>query len=224
MNLFIEMCRELAERLRERGPGALSTVELIGLALCDDDTPIEEALNVGAAVAKAVGNIRDMHQVSPTTLADLGFADSAKCARFLATVELGRRTCDRGRGLATEITGPADVAAMFEDLRTLKQEHFCVLLVDAKNRPIKRWTVHIGTLTMSVVGPREVFREAVREGACGIFAVHNHPSGDPTPSSEDYEVTGMLCEAGKVLDVPLIDHIIIGERDHTSLRSLGAIR
>lgn len=218
------MCRELVERFRERGPGALSTVELIGLALCDDDTPIETALKAGASVMKAVGSIRDMHHVSPATLAELGFEDSAKCSRFLATVELGRRTCERGRGLATVISGPADVADMFEDLCSLRQEHFCVLLVDAKNCPIKRCTVHIGTLTMSVVGPREVFREAVREGACGIFAVHNHPSGDPTPSLEDYNVTELLCEAGKVLEIPLIDHIIIGERRHTSLRSLGAIR
>jgi len=96
-------------------------------------------------------------------------------------------------------------------------------LLDAKNQLIRRADVHIGTANSSLVGAREVFREAVKDGAVGIIVAHNHPSGDPTPSPEDVAVTRQLRDAGKLLDIPLLDHVIIGESRHVSLRRMGLL-
>jgi len=102
-------------------------------------------------------------------------------------------------------------------------EHFVAVLVDAKNQVRRVCTVHIGTLTMSIVCPRDVFREAVKEGAAGVIVAHNHPSGDPTPSPEDVDITQKLVEAGKLLAIPLLDHVVIGDRAFVSLRERGII-
>ena len=114
--------------------------------------------------------------------------------------------------------------AHMDHLRYEKREHFVVILLDAKNNIIRIAPVHVGTLTASVVGAREVFREAVRDGAAAIILVHNHPSGDPTPSPEDHEVTDHLVQVGDMLDIPVVDHVVIGERSYRSFAQLGMIR
>jgi DNA repair protein RadC len=115
------------------------------------------------------------------------------------------------------------VSYLRQQLRDEKREHFIVVLLDAKNKVIRHVTVHIGTLTSSIVGPREVFREAIREGASGIILAHNHPSGDPEPSIEDVSITRKLAEIGHVLDIPVLDHVILGEFKVVSLRQEGVI-
>lgn len=141
--------------------------------------------------------------------------------RNQALLELGRRAAGGGRGVPDSVSRPEDVVTRLEHLRREKREHFVAVLLDAKNRILKVATIHIGTLTMSVVGPREVFREAVREGASSLVVAHNHPSGDPTPSPEDLEVTARLVEVGSALDIPLHDHVILGDPDWVSLRTRG---
>jgi DNA repair protein RadC len=102
-----------------------------------------------------------------------------------------------------------------------KREHFLAVLLDTKNRVLRTETISIGTLDSSLVHPREVYRVVVREGAACWIAVHNHPSGDPTPSPEDIAITKRLKDAGELLGVPLIDHLILGDGNYTSLRERG---
>src|SRR5262249_42746108 len=102
-----------------------------------------------------------------------------------------------------------------------KREHFYAILLDSANHVMRKALIHIGTLTMSIVGPREIFREAVREGASSIIVAHNHPSGDPTPSPEDIESTKQLVQVGKLLDIPVLDHVIIGHEGYRSLSEMG---
>lgn len=137
---------------------------------------------------------------------------------FLAAVELGRRAGAAAKGSVDVITGPNDVVHLFEWLRDEKKEHVCVVLMDSKNQVLCTRTIHIGTANMSVIGAREVFREAIREGAVSLILVHNHPSGDPEPSPEDIEVTRQLRNAGDMLDITLHDHVIIGHHAHVSLK------
>ena len=169
------------------------------------------------------GGLRALALAPPELLASETGAQDLEAARFFALLELGRRTAEAGRGEPQYINGPGDVAEMFAYLRDERKEHICAVLLDTKNKVLKTTTIHIGTVSASVVGAREFFREAVREGASSVIAVHNHPSGDPSPSPEDYEVTKVLAEAGKLLDIPLLDHVIIGEAEHRSMHRLGII-
>jgi DNA repair protein RadC len=122
------------------------------------------------------------------------------------------------------IRSPEDVSNyVMEDMRFLMQEHFDCLYLDTKNNVILRKTIFIGSLNASIVHPREVFKEAFRRSAASIICLHNHPSGDPTPSREDIEVTKRLTESGKVLGIELLDHIIIGDRKFVSLKEQGYV-
>jgi DNA repair protein RadC len=140
--------------------------------------------------------------------------------RCLALIEIGRKSALAGKGDVEVIEGASDVACMFDFLIQEKREHFYAVLMTSANEVLRKALIHIGTLTMSIVGPREIFREAVREGASTIIVVHNHPSGDPTPSPEDIEVTKQLVEAGKMLDIPVLDHVIIGRDAYRSLAEM----
>lgn len=121
------------------------------------------------------------------------------------------------------IRSPEDGASFVSDLSTLSQEHFVVLYLNTKNHVIHRKTVFIGSLNASVVHPREVFREAVRQSAASIICAHNHPSGDSEPSQEDIHVTRRLAEAGKMIGIELLDHLIIGNNQFTSLKEKGLV-
>jgi len=118
----------------------------------------------------------------------------------------------------TQIDSPEDVFVLLDHLRHEKREHFVAILMDSKNGVQRVAPIHIGTLTMSLVGPREVYREAIKEGASSIIVAHNHPSGDPTPSPEDVQVTKKLIEVGEMLDIPVLDHVIIGYRNFVSMK------
>ena len=120
---------------------------------------------------------------------------------------------------------PADAAGILADTATLAQEAFTVLTLDTKHHIIDRHLITLGLLDASLVHPREVFRTAIQDGAAAILVSHNHPSGDPTPSAEDIRITRQLVEAGKVLDVQVLDHVVIGRGEHpfTSLRETGLV-
>ena len=156
-------------------------------------------------------------------LSELTGLESFEVLRAQALIELGRRTALASRGEVTHIESKDDVEAALDFLRFEKREHFVAILLDAKNAILRIATIHIGTLTSSLVGPREVFREAIRDGASSIIVAHNHPSGNPEPSPEDLEVTRHLVQIGKMLDIPVLDHVIIGERRSVSLQSRGQV-
>ncbi len=139
--------------------------------------------------------------------------------RLEAAFELGRRVVRARRVRRPRLATPAQVHALVgPELRGLLQESFEVLLLDGKHRLRRRVPISLGTLTSSLVHPREFFRPALREGAAAVIAVHNHPSGDPEPSAEDVEVTRRLWDAGRLLGIPLLDHVVLGDGCFVSLR------
>lgn len=139
-------------------------------------------------------------------------------------MELGRRIHTLQTKERYVIRSPEDVSSLvMEDMRFLKQEHFVCLYLNTKNQVIFRHTVFIGSLNASIVHPREVFKEALRRSSASIICLHNHPSGDPSPSREDIDVTKRLYEAGRVLGIELLDHIIIGDRTFISLKEQGHV-
>lgn len=143
--------------------------------------------------------------------------------RYRAAFELGRRSAVAAKGDQDSITKASDVAEYFSWLKEEPKEHFCALFLDSKNKVLMHRIIHIGTLNMSVVGSREVFRLAVHESAASIIVVHNHPSGDPEPSPEDIRVTQKLAEAGKLLDISVLDHVIVGHHKYVSLNERGVL-
>lgn len=145
---------------------------------------------------------------------------SKKAQRLEAALELSRRALNRGVGIAPVISCPVEAAAQLADLRALDREHFVCLYLNARNQVIHRETVSIGSLSASIVHPREVFRP-VFEGGRGVAALvlaHNHPSGDPSPSKDDLELTRRLTKAGQILGIEVLDHLIITQGEYLSLK------
>jgi DNA repair protein RadC len=148
----------------------------------------------------------------------------AKTATLVAALELGRRLSARRLRSGETVRGPADVHRHFHArLRDARHERFLLLLLDGRHRLLREVVISQGTLTASLVHPREVFRPALREAAAAVVLVHNHPSGDPTPSLEDREITERLAQAGELLGIPVLDHVVVAERGYASLRELGVI-
>lgn len=145
-----------------------------------------------------------------------------KAMQLKASVELGRRLYQSQIQELTLIKGPAEVADLMQpQMRYLDREHFKAILLNRKNHVLSIETISIGTLTSSLVHPREVFKPAIKRSAASIILVHNHPSGDPQPSAEDISITKRLCECGQLMGIEVLDHIIIGEGCWHSLKSSG---
>ena len=144
--------------------------------------------------------------------------DSAKATTLLAAFELSKRALEvNDTNLPTIIT-PKDVVAQLTDLRHNKKEHFIALYLNARNQLVHKETISMGTLNANLVHPREVFEPALKHSAAGIMVAHNHPSGDPKPSEDDLEITKRLVEAGKMMGVELLDHVIIATNNHFSFK------
>jgi DNA repair protein RadC len=211
------------ERLKWNGVGSASMIDLLAVGFSRN----EETAVKGESMARDI--LRRYEKASALTegdiqeLMNLTGLDRFDIIRAKALVEIGRRSSIAGRGGAEQVDLPEDVFHRLAHLRSEKKEHFVVVLLDAKNQIQRIAPVHIGTVNMSLVGGREVFREAVRDGACSIIVAHNHPSGDPTPSPEDIEVTNKLVQIGEMLDIPVLDHIIIGYDRFTSFSRKGLL-
>jgi DNA repair protein RadC len=164
------------------------------------------------------GSLKSFSEAGATDISEITGLEGFEVLRAQALIEIGRRSAKTTRGEITTIESPEDAFELLQYLQGEKREHFVAILLDAKAQVMRVANIHIGTLTASIVGAREVFREAIRDGASSIIVAHNHPSGDPTPSPEDIEVTQKLFEIGEMLDIPVLDHIIIGERYALSLR------
>ena len=146
----------------------------------------------------------------------------SKAALILAAVELGRRIAVSEAEEAPAVSSPAAAAALVQyEMSGLEQEHLRTILLDARNRLLRVREVYRGSLTTSLIRTGEVFREAIKANAAGMIVVHNHPSGDPSPSPEDLAVTRNLVEAGRLLDIPVLDHIVIGRGRFVSMREQG---
>ena len=222
--------RELprSERPRERlvalGASALSTAELLALLVGTGRTGAS-ALDVGhLLLGSTAGSLRRMAMQPVASLTSTSGIGMARAVTVHAALELGRRLSAETREDGAPIRSPRDVARLFAPrLEDLPVEEFHVAVLDAQHRLERDITVTRGILTSSLVHPREVFREAIAERAAAVILVHNHPSGDPTPSADDRQVTEQLVAAGKLLDIPVHDHVIIGRARYTSFAEAGLL-
>ena len=222
--------RELprSERPRERlvalGAPALSAAELLAL-LVGAGTTGGSALHVGQALlAGCGGSLRRMAMQPVAALTATTGVGMARAVTVHAALELGRRLAAEVRDDGAPVRSPRDVARLFAPrLEDLPVEEFHVAVLDAQHRLERDVTVTRGILTSSLVHPREVFREAIAARAAAVILVHNHPSGDPTPSADVRLVTEQLVAAGKLLDIPVHDHIIIGRGRYTSFAEAGLL-
>jgi DNA repair protein RadC len=209
------------ERLEHAGAWALSAPELLAI-LIGSGVKGKNAVSVAENLLAHFGGLRALGSATVGQIAEVEGLGKATAAAILAAVELGNRMSvplDEDRPV---ITGPEDVYNLLRgELRDLKKETLKSLLLDAKNRVCAIRTVSIGDLTSSIANPREIFKDAVTASAASIIVAHNHPSGDPTPSADDLDVTCRLEEAGKILGIELLDHVVIGDGRYVSLKDLG---
>lgn len=209
------------ERMQQFGAHALSNVELIAILL-RTGTISESAVSLAQKVLVQSGGLRNLVDVSTNQLMTIKGIGSAKALQILAGIELGRRLASTALDKMMTIRTPQDVANyLMEELRYLQKEHFVCLFMDTKNHVMGKETLSIGSLNASIVHPREVFRAAIKRGSASIICVHNHPSGDPHPSPEDIEMTNRLIEAGQIIGIEVLDHIIIGDLKFVSLKEQG---
>jgi DNA repair protein RadC len=211
------------ERLYSIGPDALADAELLALQL-GSGTRGRSAITVANEVLATYGSLGDLAGREPEELARVPGIGPAKAARLAATFEMTRRL--RARPPATRITlsGPADVYAAFGPLmEDQRREVFRIALLDAKNGLLRDKVISEGTLSASLVHPREVFKPAILESAASVVLLHNHPSGDPTPSREDVRLTRQLVECARLLDLSIHDHVIVGRGRYVSFAEQGLL-
>ena len=211
------------ERLATLGPEALSDAELLALLLRTGDRRAD-ALSLATALLERHGGLAGLARAGGRELGTLSGVGPAKSATVSASLEIGRRLAARRLVAGTPIRGPEDVYRHFHpSLRFVPHERFLVLLLNGRHRLLRQEVISQGTLTASLVHPREVFRPALQEAAAALILVHNHPSGDPTPSPEDRQVTERLARAGEILGVRVLDHVVVAERGYCSLREQGLL-
>ncbi|MES2123545.1 MAG: DNA repair protein RadC [Gemmatimonadota bacterium] len=212
------------ERLWRLGPSSLTPQELLAILLGTGDAR-EDALAVAARLlAPAHGTLRRLAARPAAELQRTPGVGPAKAARLLAAFEIATRLAQEGRPALERIAEPADVARLVAHrLRDLEVEEFHLLALDTRSRVLRDVLVTRGLLDSSLVHPREVFRAAIAEAAAGIILVHNHPSGDPTPSAEDRAVTRQLVAAGQLLDLPVYDHVIVAGDRFISFATAGLL-
>jgi DNA repair protein RadC len=211
------------ERLAQLGPQALSTAELIAILL-RVGTHGENAVQVGQRLLQTFGGLSGLHRASfDEVCAQHGIAE-AKASQLKAAIELGRRLTLEAPQDHPVIQSPADAAALLQyEMSALEQEELRVILLDTRNQVLDISRVYRGSLNSSQVRVGELFKTAIRRNAAAILVVHNHPSGDPTPSPDDVVLTRAVIEAGRLLDIEVLDHLVIGRGRWVSLkeRKLG---
>ena len=208
-----------ATRLKELGAGFLSNAELLSLLI--KDTSTTSGYEVAQELLREADGLAGIKNINLESFPGIG---KGKSLELLALLELAKRLGEK-RGERSVVTCPEDAADYAAPrLRYENREHMCAMLLNVKNHIIAWETISIGSLDASVVHPREVFKPAIIKGAASIILVHNHPSGDPTPSKEDLEVTARMVQVGKIMNISVLDHIIIGGDSFVSMKEKGAIK
>jgi DNA repair protein RadC len=210
------------ERLQKVGAGNLSDQELLALIL-GRGTAGESVLETARKLLTGFGSLHNLAAASIEDLSGVKGIGLAKAAQIKAAFELADRLNEKLKaGEKVECKNPGDVAGyMSVKLRGKKEEHFVTVLLDTRNRLLKTVEISVGSLDTSLAHPREVFKEAISASAASIIIVHNHPSGDCTPSSDDIELTKRLHEAGEIIGINVLDHIIVGDSGYVSLKAKG---
>ncbi len=210
------------ERLKQHGVKHLSNTELIAILL-RTGMQGENVVSLSSRVLTSLGGLAGLGRSSFTELCSQRGLSEAKACQLLAAIELGRRFVSLAPEERVVINSPQDVAnLLMAEMAVLDQEHLKALLLNTKNEVLGIREIYVGNVNSSVVRPAEVFRPAVRENATSVIVVHNHPSGDPTPSAEDVSITRNLVEAGKMMAVEVLDHLVIGSGNRfISLKESG---
>lgn len=212
------------EKLLREGAGKLSNVEILSI-LIGSGTKSKSAMELAIDILSLdKTGIRYLAECRPEELRKIKGIGNAKVCELLAAVELGKRIASVAVAEKDVIRSSAHIAEIFmERMRYYKKEHFMSLLINAKGKIIEEVEISIGDLCSSATHPREVFVDAIRRSAGSVAFIHNHPSGDPTPSQTDIDTTKHLIEAGKILGIPVLDHIVIGDGVYVSMRAKGLI-
>jgi DNA repair protein RadC len=209
------------ERLERYGATALSNAELLAIILRVGVSG-QSVLNLAQVLLSKHGGLMGLARASFADLCAEHGLGPAKTTQLKAALELGRRLLIESPDARPQITSPADAANLvLLEMSMLEKEEVRVAILDTRNRVLNVPTVYVGSLNTSVVRVAELFRDAIKQNAASIIVIHNHPSGDPTPSPEDVRLTEMLVQAGKLLDIEVLDHLIIGQGRFISLKERG---
>ena len=209
------------ERLAKLGPQALSSAELLAILL-RVGVPGENAVQVGQRLLQDFGGLPGLHRATFDEVRAQHGIGEAKAAQIKAAIELGRRLKDESPKDPPAINSPADAAELVQyEMSGLEQEHLRVIMLDSRNHVLGIAEVYKGSVNSSQVHIGEVFKPAIRRNAPAIIVIHNHPSGDPTPSPDDVAVTRAILQAGKLLDIDVLDHMVIGQGRWVSLKERG---
>jgi len=212
------------ERLFSLGPASLTTAELLAILIGTGTWGSDALVVAQGLLGLGAGSLRELARRPIGELATVTGIGSAKAARVAAALELARRLPDEGLAVPYVVRSPGDVHRWCVPfMRDLTVEEFHLLALDAQNRITRDLLITRGILDGSLVHPREVFRAAIAEAAAGVIVVHNHPSGNPTPSGDDRAVTRQLADAGRLLGIPLHDHLVVGGDQFFSFAEAGLL-
>jgi len=207
------------EKLVQYGADALSNSELLAILIGTGTKDVSAIALANRVLALEEEGISYLSNCLPEELSGIPGMGMAKSCQIIAAIELGKRIATKPKGKRINIKSPDEVASLFiEEMRYLKKEYFKALLLNTKNEIIMIENISIGNLNSSVVHPREVFCTAIKKSACSLIVVHNHPSGNPMPSQTDIDITRRLVEAGELLGIKVLDHLIIGDGTYVSLK------
>ncbi len=206
------------ERLVDQGPEALTDAQLLAIILrVGDKVGKKSALDIGRELLTTFGNFRSLDLLTVRELCAIKGIGLAKAAQVKAALEIGKRMSSQYGAKKKQFRSSEDVVNHYIPLmRSIKKEIFKIILLDSKNKILKDIIISQGSLTSSLVHPREVLNPAIKESAASIILIHNHPSGDPTPSQDDIEITQRLKQACDIVGIKVLDHIVIGEKSHFS--------
>ena len=213
------------ERLQTMGSDSLSDRELLAIILgCAGRRGCYNVMDVAGSILATCGSLKGMSEKSYEELKTFPSIGPARAAILKAVTEIAMRYNSIDPAPGTQLKGCNDVASIYMPrLEVLKQEIFRILLLDSRNRIIKDLEISSGSLTESIVHPREVFRAAIRHAACSLILIHNHPSGDPEPSREDIAVTKRLMAVGNLVQITVLDHVIVGNGTYVSFIERGLL-
>ncbi len=212
------------EKLYKYGVKSLSNAELIAVIIRTghrEDTAIDLANRILSMDKSGISYLSHVTVEELTTIKGIG---NCKAAQIIAAIELGKRISRYGGEDKIKVDSPIVlVQLLMEEMRYLKKEYFKIAILDTKNQIISIENISIGNLNASIVHPREVFNIAIKRNANSIILIHNHPSGDPTPSAEDINITHRLIDAGNIIGINVLDHIIIGDNKYISFKQRNII-
>ena len=209
-----DVLREAAERIADLGPAALTDVELTAILLGSAET--------AQRLCQCV-NLRRLHEVPEADLSAVRGVGPERVRKLLAAAEIGRRLWNAADPLPL-IRGPEQIYEHCRDIRGANREHFVGFYLNSRNQVLRREVISIGSLNASIVHPREVFAPAIAVSAASLVLAHNHPSGDPTPSEEDLAITRRLVEAGRLIGIDVLDHVIVARESYASFKERRLLR